>query len=130
IPTWASSWLRWPSRRAVPPQTPVEFEMPEASDGVPEQVHDLGIVLSRGQTIEYDFPPPNPTARAVRVLGAQALKPCCSEGVAVSGSIPARGEGRLSVRFKPGVQSGRKAVGFVVRTDRAEAPVSLSTLRA
>jgi hypothetical protein len=92
--------------------------------------HDLGIVLSRGQTIKHEFRLVNSTDRPVRVLDAQALMPCCSEVTAVPSSIPAHGEASLAVRFKPGFQSGRKSVGFLVRTDRAEEPASVYTLRA
>src|SRR5690606_18249787 len=98
--------------------------------GIELREHDLGVVLSRGQTIEHEFRLTNPADRPERILGAQALKPCCSEVAAVPTSIPAGGEARLAVRFKPGFQSGRKVVDFLVMTDRAEEPVRAFRLRS
>ncbi len=108
--------------------------MRRGSERVSEQSgareHDLGIVLTRGQTIEHVFRLLNPTDRPVKVLDAHALTPCCSEIAKVSRSIPAHGEGRLTVKFLPGYQSGGKSVGFAVKTDRADEPVIVYSLRA
>lgn len=93
-------------------------------------VADLGIVLTRGQTIVYEFQLKNPTNREVRVLGAQAAMPCCSEIAECPKSIPANGQATLVVRFRPGFRSGRKTVGFSVRSDRSGASLSTYALRA
>ena len=111
-----------------PPVSPNGDGARDESAGV--QADDLGIVLTRGQTIRHEFVLRNPTAKPVRVLGAQALMPCCSRIVTVPATIPARGEARLAVDFQPEFQSGRKQVGFRVGTDREDEPVLGFVLRA
>lgn len=114
----------------APPQPSLTgHDKGEGAGEVPRYEHDLGIVLSHGQTIEHEFRLRNPTARPARILRAQASMPCCSEIVSIPDSIPAHGEARLSVCFKPGYKTGRRLLGFHIRTDRPDMPVLVCALR-
>jgi hypothetical protein len=95
-----------------------------------ESVHDLGPVLARGQTIRHDFTLRNPSDRPLRIVGAEALVPCCSAVGPLPESVPPHGEIAVPVVFKPGFQSGRKQVGFVVKTDDTLRPVRPFTFLA
>lgn len=109
------------------PPVPRGPTLPEGAAANPSAAHDLGIILSRGQTISHAFRLRNPSGRPAKVLGAEALSPCCSEIVGVPADLPAGGEAPLVVRFKPGFQSGPRSVSFRVWTDRAESPVDTFT---
>lgn len=93
-------------------------------------VHDLGVVLARGQTITHQFTLNNPSAQPLPILGAEPLTPCCSSIGPLPESVPARGSIDIPITFKPGSQTGRRQVTFVVRTGDSANPTRLFTLLA
>ena len=92
--------------------------------------HDLGNVLSHGQEITHDFTIENPTDHEVRILGSDALTPCCSSILEIPSSIPSHSQAKLKVSFRPGFQSGRKGANFVVASDGGAAVTSRFSLHA
>jgi hypothetical protein len=97
-----------------------------------EYVHDFGPVLSRGQTLRHEYTLRNPGDTPLRILGAEALTPCCSavEKDKLPEAVPPGGEAKVPVVFRPGHQSGRKQVQFAVKIGDERNPVRLFTLRA
>jgi hypothetical protein len=91
---------------------------------------DLGPLLARGQTIRHEFTLTNPTEKTVRLVKATCFTPCCSAVGPLPESIPPHGQGNVAVIFKPGQQTGHKAVQFAVETDSRDQPTRLLTLRA
>lgn len=85
--------------------------------------HDLGPVLASGQELWHAFRIENSSARPWRITGAQALTPCCSAVGSLPETLPCGRAIEVPVVFRPGHQSGRKRVEFLVRTDDPEAPV-------
>jgi len=99
--------------------------------GPDEPEHDFGAVLARDQTLCHEFALSNPTDRAIGLLDAVAMTPCCSTIGPLPDAIPPGGTVAVPVTFKPGHSSGRKRVEFAVRTDFADRPVwSLSVSAA
>lgn len=94
-----------------------------SSPGRAVLTEDLGPTLARGQEIRHAFRIENPTDRPWKVVGAEALTPCCSAIGALPESIPPGGSAEVPVLFKPGHQNGRKRVEFVVRTDDPDRPL-------
>ncbi len=82
-------------------------------------VHDLGSILAQGQTILHEFRIANPSDKPIQILAVQALTPCCSSIKERPDTIPARGTALLRIEFRPGFQTGRKLVEFVVETDES-----------
>lgn len=93
-------------------------------------VYDLGNLVARGQEITHEFTIENPTDREVHVLGSDALTPCCSSILELPATIAARSQGKMKVSFRPGFQSGRKGVRFVVATDGGSSVPSRFSLLA
>lgn len=84
---------------------------------------DFGSVLAHGQILDHVFMIANPTRRPIRLLKAEARTPCCSEIGPLPEWISPEGEAQVPITFKPGYQSGRKRVEFVVQTDSPERPI-------
>lgn len=103
---------------------------PVASAASHNQVFDFGPILARGQTLRHDFTLTNPSEKPLRLSRATCFTPCCSAVESLPNSIPPHGESKVAVVFKPGYQSGLKAVQFAIETDSAEQPNRLLTLRA
>lgn len=93
-------------------------------------VHDLGMVLSRGQIIEHTFTLLNPSDHPLQVRSARAMSPCCSEVVAAPTSIGPGESGRLVVCFKTGYQAGKKSLGFRLEVDDPRQPSRTYALQA
>jgi hypothetical protein len=106
-------------------------ESSENSD-TSEYIHDFGPILARGQTLRHEFSLRNPGDTPLRILGAEALTPCCSavDKDKLPEAVPPGGEAKVPVVFRPGHQSGRKQVQFAVKTDDESNPVRLFSLRA
>lgn len=85
--------------------------------------HDFGAILAHGQTLKHEFPLTNHTGRAIRLLKAEAMTPCCSAIGPWPDLIPPGGQARLPVTFRVGFQSGRKRVTFLVQTDQSDRPL-------
>lgn len=81
---------------------------------------DFGPVLAHHQTLSHQFVLKNPSKRPIRLVGAMAFTPCCSSVEKPPETIPAGGDAKISTRFNPGLQSGRKRVVFEVRTDQPQ----------
>jgi hypothetical protein len=89
---------------------------------------DFGTILARGQTLRHEFPLRNPSDQSLRILGAEALTPCCSFVEKLPEIVPPRGVIGVPVVFRPGFQGGRKQVRFAVHTESAAQPTRLFTL--
>ena len=94
------------------------------------QVFDFGPILAHGQTLRHEFGLANPSEKPTRLLKAMSFTPCCSAVEPLPKSILPHGEAKVAVLFKPGHQSGLKAVRFTVQTDSGEQPVRTLILRA
>ena len=99
----------------VAPDYPHQLEAPSA-------IVDLGPLLARGQTLTHEFSLTNPSTRPIRILRIEALTPCCSTIKERPDVIAPGGSGILRVEFRPGFQSGRKVVEFVICTDDPTLP--------
>ena len=117
------------SDNPVPTLEPRESSQitPTASDA---DLFDFGPVLARGQTLRHEFTLSNPSNRPIRVLGAEAMTPCCSAVESIPDAIPPQSSAKLSVTLKPGFRSGRKRARFAYRTDEAPGIVRELTLVA
>jgi hypothetical protein len=93
-------------------------------------VVDLGEILAREQVIEHRFRYVNPTDRVVKLLGFESVLPCCSAVGAVPETVGPGQAVELPVQFRPGLAMGPREVGFVLRTDQADAPDRAFALRA
>ena len=94
--------------------------------------YDLGPVLAHGQTLHHEFTFTNSTKRPVRLTGATATTPCCSQaGPLTKEAIPPGGRCPIPVALKvtPSLQPEKKRVGFLVRTDSDECPNTTYALR-
>jgi len=83
------------------------------------QSHDLGPILTHGQTLHHEFAIDNPTGEAIRILRVSALTPCCSAVEDHPRTIAPHGKVEIPVVFRPGLQTGKKSVAFAVETDGA-----------
>ena len=81
---------------------------------------DFGTILAHGQTLRHEFTLTNPSEKSVRLLALRSYTPCCSAVESLPELILPRGEAKVAVLFKPGHQSGLKAVRFTVETDSSE----------
>jgi hypothetical protein len=81
---------------------------------------DIGVTLTDDKPLVHEFRLRNPTKNPIRILNARALKTCCSSVGPIPHEIPSGGEATVPVVWKPGHQSGRKRVQFVINTDRAD----------
>lgn len=87
--------------------------------------YDFGPVLARGQTLRHEFTFTNSTKRPIRLTGATATTPCCSEiGTLPKEAIPSGGRCPIPVVLKvaPLLQTEKKRVEFLVQTDSNECP--------
>lgn len=100
----------------------VDADRDASASGFGVSEHDFGAVPARGQILSYEFPLINQSRRAVRIFKASALTPCLSAVGPLPNSIAANGRAKLPIVFKPGFQTGRKQVRFVVETDDLDRP--------
>ena len=91
---------------------------------------DFGTVLARGQTLDHAFVFENGTDRPVRLLGAEALTPCCSAVGPIPESVPPGGSAAIPVQLRVGLASGLKDVKFVLQTDDPAHPLRWMALHA
>jgi Protein of unknown function (DUF1573) len=94
---------------------------------------DFGPVLARGQTLHHEFTFTNPTKRPIRLTGATASTPCCSQiGPLPREPIPPGGRCPIPAVLKvvPSPQPEKKRVGFLVQTDSGECPNTTYALSA
>jgi hypothetical protein len=96
-----------------------------AAQTTDSDVHDLGVVLARGQTITHEFTLRNHSDKPLRLLGAQALFPCCSSVGELPDAVPPLSAIKVPVTFRPGFQDGRKQISFTVTT----APSATATVQ-
>ena len=78
---------------------------------------DLGPILAYGQTLTHEFRIANQSASPLKILGAEPLMPCCSAIRERPGTVAPGESSDLVIEFRPGFQSGRKRVEFVVATN-------------
>ena len=64
--------------------------------------------------------------RPQRILGGQALTPCCSAIGPLPQSIPGGGKCEIPVSYRPGYSQGKSRVEFMVSTDRGVVTYSVS----
>ena len=97
---------------------------------VEQSEFDFGPVLARGQVLTHEFALTNESGRAVRLLGSQAMTPCCSAIGPLPEIIPPGAAVKVPVSFKPGHESRRKRVEFAVRTDSPDVPTLVLAVMA
>lgn len=125
-----TSWI-WISGNDPRGSTPVRSTQTLRPDQAESsRFHNFGSVLARGQTLHHEFTLTNPTDHPLHILGAEALTPCCSALGPVPEVVAAHGQAKLPVVFRPGYQSGRKWVQFLVRTDDPAEPIRNFALAA
>jgi hypothetical protein len=87
-------------------------------------------VLAHGQTLRHEFELRNPSGKPLRILGAEALTPCCSSIDKLPDTVPANGSIKVLVTFKPGYRGGHRQVRFLVTTDDHAHPTRAFSLSA
>jgi hypothetical protein len=102
----------------------------KASPDSLSQVHDFGKIFSEDQSLRHEFTIRNPSDRAVRLIGAVAVTPCCSMIGPLPDSIPSKGQANVPTVFKPGFQSGARGVAFLIETDSPDQRQIQLALRA
>jgi hypothetical protein len=93
-------------------------------------VFDFGLVLAHGQELRHVFSLTNQTKRPIRVLSGIAQTPCCSAIQALPGRIAPAAASDVAVVFRPGQQTGPRAVRFQIKTDSDEQPIYTLVLQA
>lgn len=91
-------------------------------------VRDLGTILADGEPIIHDFDIANDGKKPLRLVTVEAMTPCCSGVERFSDSIGPGETGRVRVALRPGFETGRKGVSFVVHTDPPTEPDRLLRL--
>jgi hypothetical protein len=110
--------------------TEAEATASDRSASNSSEVFDFGPILAHGQTLRHQFTLTNPTDKPIRLLQATCFMPCCSAIESLPKFIPPHGDSKVSVVFKPGHQSGHKAVRFAVQTDSTDQPTRALALLA
>jgi len=107
-------------------------QTPERGGGPGFEVHDFGPVLARGQILRHRFEFTNSTKRAIRLTGATATTPCCSQmGPIPEGPIAPGGLCAIPVALKAvAEQRDKRLVGFLIQTDSKDRPAVTYALRA
>ena len=82
--------------------------------------HDFGTLPAKDAVLTHEFVVSNSTDQPIRLLGASASTPCCSEVRLLPDEILAGGNARIPVTFKTRGRSGLQRLGFIVTTDAAE----------
>ena len=93
--------------------------------GVACEEYNLGPVLARGQTLRHEFHFTNDSVKRIRIIGAAAQTPCCSEVARLAGETVQPGQ-KLTIPVKLKIRSNqaeRKRVEFVIDTDSKDRPV-------
>lgn len=116
------------ANEAIPPRRIVDRETGSAQGTSDE--HDFGLVLGQGQTLQHEFRIANSSGLPLKLLKVVALRPCCSSVGLLPDQVPPGGEVGLVTSLRLGRQTGRKRVGFVVRTDSPERPAIALALGA
>ncbi len=89
----------------------------DQSVGTNDSTHDLGTVLARGQAIRHEFTLRNPSDIPIRILGAQALTPCCSSVDKLPEIVEPKHQISVPVTFNPGPRIGQQRLEFLIKTD-------------
>ncbi len=84
--------------------------------------HNFGPVLAEGQTLTHEYVLQNPLDVPLNLGRPELSTPCCTTVAAAPVVIAAHGSARMSVSFRPGLQSGSKRVGCVIPTDSSQLP--------
>jgi hypothetical protein len=106
-----------PERASFPaPQSGSSLVAVRAGPVAPE--HDFGTLLSHEQLLHYSFQLANPTDRAIRIVGTQALTPCCSSiGPLGMDRIPAHSTIEVPVALRVGRSAGPMRAEFMIRAE-------------
>ncbi len=97
---------------------------------IDESEFDFGALLARGQILRHEFKLTNLSERTVRLLGSQAMTPCCSSIGPLPDVIPPGGVVKIPISFRPGHGSSRKRVEFTVRADVPDVHTLVLAVRA
>ena len=135
---WIISFLLLASGCSGPiPETEIAAILADSADspggdrrGIEE--YDFGPVLARGQTLRHQFTFTNSTNQPIRLTGATATTPCCSEvGPLPKAAIPPGGQCPIPVALKTVADHPeKKRVGFFVQTDSKDRPTLTYALGA
>ncbi len=125
--SFSSSWPRAAPDRSRRQKSPQSSPIPTIcrGGGTHFEEFDFGPILARGQTLHHEFTFTNSTKRPIRLTGATASTPCCSQiGPLSREAIPPGGRCPIPVVLKvaPSIQTEKKRVGFLVQTDSSECP--------
>ncbi len=79
--------------------------------------HDLGTVLSSGGELSHEFTLVNAGTQPVRIIGGEALTPCCSSLGSLPESISSGGRAVVPVVFRTRGRRGPQRMDFTIGTD-------------